>query len=236
MGAVCAEVTWDEATKTPVTTDETISAEPSGTVTVQVAAAAEIAWFDAQLTERQYLGAGRSVGNYLKPAVTVPGQVAALLAWGPACYALKDRDRWMGWSAHQRVERLELIVQNRRFLVLGEKGRSPNLIHTNTLAENLADVQDKDRFHMIVAHPPFSGKERKEVPQNFPIRTARPRSSSSSISSKSSSPEAAPASSSRTPSSPTPTTPPSAWARNFLKNAISTPCSTAPRARSAARV
>ena len=77
----------------------------------------------------------------------------------------------MGWSAHQRVDRLELIVQNRSFLVLGEKGRSPNLIHTNTLAENLADVQAKDRCHIIVAHPPFGGKERKEVPQNFPIRT-----------------------------------------------------------------
>ena len=69
------------------------------------------------------------------------------------------------------MERLKLIVQNRRFLVLGEKGRSPNLIHTNTLAENLADVQEKDRFHTILAHPPFGGKERKEVQQNFPIRT-----------------------------------------------------------------
>jgi len=48
---------------------------------------------------------------------------------------------------------------------------APNIIHTNTLAENLADVQEKDRFHIIVANPPFGGKERKEVQQNFPIRT-----------------------------------------------------------------
>jgi hypothetical protein len=40
----------------------------------------------------------------------------------PACDALKDRDRWLGWSATQRVERLKLIVQNRRFLLLTEKG------------------------------------------------------------------------------------------------------------------
>ena len=46
-----------------------------------------------------------------------------------------------------------------------------NIIHTNTLAENLADVQEKDRFDIIVANPPFGGKERKEVQQNFPIRT-----------------------------------------------------------------
>jgi type I restriction enzyme M protein len=48
---------------------------------------------------------------------------------------------------------------------------APNIIHTNTLAENLADVQEKDRFHIILANPPFGGKERKEVQQNFPIRT-----------------------------------------------------------------
>jgi type I restriction enzyme M protein len=48
---------------------------------------------------------------------------------------------------------------------------APNIQHTNTLAENLADVQDKDRFEVILANPPFGGKERPEVQQNFPIRT-----------------------------------------------------------------
>ena len=48
---------------------------------------------------------------------------------------------------------------------------APNIIHTNTLAENLSDIQDKDRMDIILANPPFGGKERKEVQQNFPIRT-----------------------------------------------------------------
>ena len=48
---------------------------------------------------------------------------------------------------------------------------APNIIHTNTLAENLADIQDRDRMDIILANPPFGGKERKEVQQNFPIRT-----------------------------------------------------------------
>jgi type I restriction enzyme M protein len=48
---------------------------------------------------------------------------------------------------------------------------APNVIHTNTLTENLADVQDKDRYDVVLANPPFGGKERKEVQQNFPIRT-----------------------------------------------------------------
>jgi type I restriction enzyme M protein len=48
---------------------------------------------------------------------------------------------------------------------------APNIIHTNTLAENLADVQEKDRYHVILANPPFGGKERPEIQQNFPIKT-----------------------------------------------------------------
>jgi type I restriction enzyme M protein len=48
---------------------------------------------------------------------------------------------------------------------------APHIIHTNTLGENLADIQDKDRFDVILANPPFGGKERKEVQQNFQIRT-----------------------------------------------------------------
>jgi type I restriction enzyme M protein len=48
---------------------------------------------------------------------------------------------------------------------------APNIIHTNTLTENLADIQEKDRFQVVLANPPFGGKERKEVQQNFPIRT-----------------------------------------------------------------
>jgi type I restriction enzyme M protein len=48
---------------------------------------------------------------------------------------------------------------------------APNIIHTNTLAENISDIQEKDRYHVILANPPFGGKERPEVQQNFPIKT-----------------------------------------------------------------
>jgi type I restriction enzyme M protein len=48
---------------------------------------------------------------------------------------------------------------------------TPNIIHTNTLAENLADIQQKDRYDVVLANPPFGGKERKEVQQNFPVKS-----------------------------------------------------------------
>jgi type I restriction enzyme M protein len=48
---------------------------------------------------------------------------------------------------------------------------APNIIHANTLADNISDIQDRDRYDVIMANPPFGGKERKEVQQNFPIKT-----------------------------------------------------------------
>lgn len=48
---------------------------------------------------------------------------------------------------------------------------TPNILHTNTLTENLADIEERDRYDIVLANPPFGGKERKEVQQNFPIRT-----------------------------------------------------------------
>jgi type I restriction enzyme M protein len=48
---------------------------------------------------------------------------------------------------------------------------TPNIAHANTLAMDLNNVQDSQRFEVILANPPFGGKERKEVQQNFPIRT-----------------------------------------------------------------
>lgn len=48
---------------------------------------------------------------------------------------------------------------------------APNIVHTNSLTENLADIQEKNRYDVVLANPPFGGKERKEVQQNFPIKT-----------------------------------------------------------------
>ncbi|MBM2715844.1 N-6 DNA methylase [Mesorhizobium caraganae] len=48
---------------------------------------------------------------------------------------------------------------------------APNIIHTNSLNENVMDIQQKDRHDIVLANPPFGGSERREVQQNFPIRT-----------------------------------------------------------------
>lgn len=96
-------------------------------MSIRVPSVDEVPWFDGLLKDHHYLGAGRPVGDYLRQVVDVNGKAVALLVWGPACYSLKDRDLWISWSASHRLERLKLIVQNRRFLVLAKKGESPNL-------------------------------------------------------------------------------------------------------------
>lgn len=49
---------------------------------------------------------------------------------------------------------------------------APNIIHTNTLGENISDIQEKDRYDVVLVNPPFGGKERPEVQQNLPIKTS----------------------------------------------------------------
>lgn len=100
---------------------------PAAALRIETLGVGEVRRFDALMKKHHYLEEGRSVGDYLRQVAAVDGRWVALLAWGPACYALKDRDQWIGWSATQRAERLKLVVQNRRFLLLGEKGRQPNL-------------------------------------------------------------------------------------------------------------
>lgn len=78
------------------------------------------------LDDEHYLGAGREVGRTITQVVHHHGRWVALLVWGPAAMKLIDRDEWIGWTPRQCAERLGLVVQNRRFLVLAET-RMPNL-------------------------------------------------------------------------------------------------------------
>lgn len=87
----------------------------------------EIKWFDERLAEEHYLGPTPSVGGCLRQAVEPNGEVVARLVWGAAALKLKDREAWIGWSTTQRGERLKLVVQNRRFLLLPSKGPETEL-------------------------------------------------------------------------------------------------------------
>jgi len=87
----------------------------------------QIEIFDSRLAQDHYLGQTPPVGDFLRQVVERRGQVVAQLVWGAAALKLKDREVWIGWSTSQRGERLKLVVQNRRYLLLHPKGQEPNL-------------------------------------------------------------------------------------------------------------
>jgi hypothetical protein len=93
---------------------------------ISITEPADIKRFDQMLADEHWLGAGHSVGHYLRQVVVRGTDWVALLTWGPAARRLRERDQKIGWDAAKRAERLKLLVQNRRFLV-PQATREPNL-------------------------------------------------------------------------------------------------------------
>ncbi len=48
---------------------------------------------------------------------------------------------------------------------------APNIRHMDTLSENINDIQEKDRYDIVLANPPFGAGIGREIQQNFPIKT-----------------------------------------------------------------
>jgi type I restriction enzyme M protein len=137
--------------------------------------------------------AGRNGGEYYTPRPLIRAMVAVIApkigetiydgACGSAGFLCESHDHMRaGKLSTKQLEKLQrhtfygkekkslaYIIGIMNMILHGIE--APNIIHTNTLSENLADIQEKDRYDIILANPPFGGKERKEVQQNFPIKT-----------------------------------------------------------------
>ena len=87
----------------------------------------DIARFTKLAKQFHYMGEGTPAGDTLRLVVLADGEWIALLLWGSACYRLKHRDEWIGWTDQQRAARQKLVVQNRRFVLLCKPGEHPNL-------------------------------------------------------------------------------------------------------------
>ena len=149
-------------------------------------------WYDSRLNRMG--NAGRNGGEYYTPRPLIRAIVKVVdpkigkTVYDGACGSagfLCEAYNYM----HERVKKTddEKFLQTETFTGKDDKAlpyiiatmnmilhgvESPNIINTNTLTENLADVQEKDRFDYILANPPFGGKERPEVQQNFTIKTS----------------------------------------------------------------
>jgi hypothetical protein len=79
----------------------------------------EVALFRFLLARHHYLGYGNTVGENLKYVVRARnGRPLGALLFGAAAWKCAARDGWIGWSAWQRQQRLHLIANNSRFLIL----------------------------------------------------------------------------------------------------------------------
>jgi hypothetical protein len=97
------------------------------TLTVRLCREEELPRYHELMRQHHYLKGGRSAGDTLRYIAEVDGRIVGLLTWGSAAYKLKHRDVWIGWGLGLRKQRLKLVVQNRRFCLLTERGEAPNL-------------------------------------------------------------------------------------------------------------
>jgi len=137
--------------------------------------------------------AGRNGGEYYTPRPLIKAIVqvvdpqvgetvydGAVGSAGFLCEAFNHMsERAKSTSAHKTLQEKTFYGKEKKSLayVIGIMNmilhgiEAPNIIHPNTLAENLQDIQPKDQYDVVLANPPFGGKERPEVQQNFPVKT-----------------------------------------------------------------
>ncbi|ETD90737.1 class I SAM-dependent DNA methyltransferase [Rhodobacter capsulatus] len=142
---------------------------------------------------RRMGNAGRNGGEYYTPRPLIRAMIAvvdpkigetiydgAVGSAGFLCEAydyLRRPD--LSASDYETLQRRTFYGQEKKSLayVIGIMNmvlhgiEAPNIVHTNSLNENVLDIQEKDRHDIILANPPFGGGERREVQQNFPIKS-----------------------------------------------------------------
>ena len=145
---------------------------------------------------QQMGNAGRNGGEYYTPRSLIRAMIAVLdpkvgeTIYDPACgsggflvesykYLLEKSDNlstndmeFLQTKALIGKEKkgLPFIIANMHLIFNGIK--SPNIVRANTLSKNVMEIQEKDRVDIILANPPFGGKENESVQMNFPIKTS----------------------------------------------------------------
>jgi len=107
------------------------------------------AW-DTLVAAHHYLGLRSLFGKTLRYVATIDGRWLALLGWQAAALKCAARDGWIGWPRVLHYQRLHLLANNARFLILPSVGHVPNLA-SRVLALNLRRLStDWQRVH---GHP-----------------------------------------------------------------------------------
>lgn len=78
------------------------------------------------MQEHHYLGRLPKIGETLWYVALWRDQWVALFSFSAAAWKCAARDKWIGWSSRHQYDRLKLVVNNSRFLILPD-GRIPNM-------------------------------------------------------------------------------------------------------------
>lgn len=118
-----------------------------GPLTVREAGGDERRRIDTLLAQKHPQRTPKRVGHELRMVVEQDGEWVGVLVWASGCQRLQDRDEWIGWTNTQRAERLKLVVQLRRYLLLHAEGTRPNLASEALAAATRAlPVMWRERF------------------------------------------------------------------------------------------
>lgn len=138
--------------------------------------------------------AGRNGGQYYTPRPLIRAMISVIdpkigeKIYDPACGSagfLCEAYEYLYERMEKTTANLDTLQDNTLFgkekknlaYIIGTMNmilhgiEAPNITHTNTLGDSIRDIQEKDRYDIILANPPFGGKERPEVQQNFDIKT-----------------------------------------------------------------
>lgn len=108
--------------------------------------AEEISRWNKLMDQYHYLGFKSLIGETLRYVAEHNGRWIGLIGWGSAALHCRDRDRWIGWSELLKYQRLRLIANNVRFLILPD-------CHQKNLASKILSLNlkrlsgDWQRYH-----------------------------------------------------------------------------------------
>lgn len=76
--------------------------------------------FQSLMQKHHYLGSLPKIGHTLRYIATWQGEWIALISFSSAALKCAARDTWIGWDFRNQYDRLHLIANNSRFLILPE--------------------------------------------------------------------------------------------------------------------
>ncbi len=110
--------------------------------------------WDRLVAAHHYLGFGGLFGKGLRHVATLGSTWVALVGWQAAALKLTARDRWIGWTLEQQLQRLHLVAQNSRFVILPDYQGVPNLasrVLGLSLRRLSGDMQREHGFPILLA-------------------------------------------------------------------------------------